>query len=376
MASYKLFPTKDTTLYSGYPVMNTGLDAINEATTNFKIGQLSSDGNNPQSSRTLMAFSQTEILDVIDNKINGATYQVNLKSFNANTKGLTNTSTLIIGAVAEDWSMGSGQYLLNPEVDNGASWKFRTQSGSNSWTTDGSISGTTGSYNLLTNSNSTGGGSWYTAYQASQSFAYYASLDLNVNVTDIVQKWVSSGFNNYGFIIRQSASQEFIDNDNNQLTHKFFSRDTNTIYPPTLDFKWDDYVFSTGSSNHSIITDEQALISIYNNVETYYSESITKFRVAILPKYPTRQYQTSSLYTTNYYLPESQSLYAIKDATTNEYVIDFHPTYTRISADSDSSYFNIYMNGLEPERYYTILIKTIIGGITRIFDENMTFRVI
>jgi hypothetical protein len=34
------------------------------------------------------------------------------------------------------------------------------------------------------------------------------------------------------------------------------------------------------------------------------------------------------------------------------------------------------MNGLEPERYYTVLIKTIIDGETKIFDENLNFKVI
>ena len=171
MAVYKIFPNKDATLYSGYPAMNTGLDSIIEATTNFKIGKLQTDGVNPQASRYLVNFSQNEILNVIDNKIAGADYQINFKAYNANTRGLTSTSTLMIGAVAQDWNMGSGRYLVDPEVDNGASWKYRTQSGSNSWTTDGSISGTTGSYNLSTNTNSAGGGSWYTGSQASQTFA-------------------------------------------------------------------------------------------------------------------------------------------------------------------------------------------------------------
>ena len=30
MAIYKIFPLQDTTLYSGYPDMNTGIDAIIE----------------------------------------------------------------------------------------------------------------------------------------------------------------------------------------------------------------------------------------------------------------------------------------------------------------------------------------------------------
>jgi hypothetical protein len=34
------------------------------------------------------------------------------------------------------------------------------------------------------------------------------------------------------------------------------------------------------------------------------------------------------------------------------------------------------MNGLEPERDYTILIKTIMGGVTQVFDEDMRFKVV
>jgi hypothetical protein len=34
------------------------------------------------------------------------------------------------------------------------------------------------------------------------------------------------------------------------------------------------------------------------------------------------------------------------------------------------------MSGLEPERYYKILIKTIINGATIISDDNYYFKVI
>ena len=34
------------------------------------------------------------------------------------------------------------------------------------------------------------------------------------------------------------------------------------------------------------------------------------------------------------------------------------------------------MNGLEPERYYTALIQITIGNETKIFDDNLTFKVI
>ena len=54
---------------------------------------------------------------------------------------------------------------------------------------------------------------------------------------------------------------------------------------------------------------------------------------------------------------------------------DFDPEYTRISADNTSSYFDLYCNGLEPERYYTILVKTSINGEVKVFDENIMFKV-
>ena len=65
-----------------------------------------------------------------------------------------------------------------------------------------------------------------------------------------------------------------------------------------------------------------------------------------------------------------------EDSETNEYVIEFDSTYTQISADTTSSYFDIYMGGLEPERYYTVLLKTTIDGTTKVFDEDIMFKVI
>ena len=43
--------------------------------------------------------------------------------------------------------------------------------------------------------------------------------------------------------------------------------------------------------------------------------------------------------------------------------------------DISSSYFDVHMNGLEPERYYTILIKTVVDGVTKVWDEDIMFKV-
>ena len=57
-------------------------------------------------------------------------------------------------------------------------------------------------------------------------------------------------------------------------------------------------------------------------------------------------------------------------------VIDFDSNFTKISADNTSSYFDIFMEGLQPERYYRILIKAEIDGSTVVIDNDQIFKVV
>ena len=107
----------------------------------------------------------------------------------------------------------------------------------------------------------------------------------------------------------------------------------------------------------------------------FYSESINRFRINARPEYPVQIWQTSSVYLNNYYLPTA-SYWALKDLETNEYIVDFDYTYTKLSADATSSYFDLYMNFLQPERYYAILIQSTINGSTIVFDDQYYFKVI
>ena len=373
MAVIQIFPSKDATLYSAYPDLNSGLDEIIEANTNFITGSLRIDGSIPQASRFLIQFSNSEIQNAFSTLVKTSSWDANLKVFAADVTGLSNTTTLAINAVAESWEMGTGLYYNNPPTTNGVSWIWRNYSGSTPWTTAGFTPGTTGSYST---SSFAGGGVWYTGSQASQSFDYYSPLDINVNVRSIVNNWSSSTFNNYGFIIRQTQSQEFVNNFNQQVTLKYFSRDTNTIYPPALQISWNDFVFSTGSNNsQTILNTLPATITVAQNPGVFYSESINRFRINARPEYPIQLWTTSSVYLNNYYLPTA-SYYAIKDLETNEYIVNFDTIYTKLSADATSSYFDLYMNYLQPERYYTILIQSTINGSTIVFNDQYYFKVI
>jgi hypothetical protein len=372
MAIYKLFPTKDATIYSRYPAKNTGLDEILDVS----IEDAQTSGN-PQASRYLIQFSSTEIADVLTNKVSGSSWSASLSNYLAYGDGLNIDTTLDFYPISGSWVMGTGKFAYSPEYTNGVSWVYRGVSGSNAWTVSGFSPYVTASYGTTA-----GGGTWYTGslnpsivptVTSSQTFSYFDDFDINTNVTNIIKAWTSSLIENNGIIVKQRT--EFVNDPNYNITLRYFSRDTHTIYPPSLDIKWRDYTFNTGSSGLTILNILPAFVDIAENPGIFYPESINRFRVNARPEYPARTFQTASYYTTNYYLPTS-SYYAIKDLDTNEYIINFDDQFTQLSADNQSSYFDLYMNGLQPERYYSILIKTTINGSTLIFDNDYNFKII
>ena len=378
MAVYKIFPEKDATLYTEFPNKNTGLDQIIEASTYVQ-------NDNAQVSRYLVKFSTNQISGIYQDKITNGEYKVYLKNFNAVVTGLNLDQTLEFYPVSGNWGMGTGRFNDSPQVVNGTSWNWLNYSGSTGWPTSSYPPYVTASFQ----DSLKGGGNWYTGSNLttlnpvtqSQAFTYSDTKDIIVDVTKTVETWYSysldntKGFKNEGFLVKQPSGSEFINNKANDTIFRYFSIDTNTIYPPQLEFRYNDYTFNTGSSTNIILPQVESFISLYNNAGTYYSESVPRLRFAAMPKYPDRVFLTASLYTTNYFLPESQSLYAIKDTETNEFVIDFDSEYTRISADVTSSYFDLYCNGLEPERYYTVLVKTTIDGTVKVFDEDIMFKI-
>jgi len=380
MAVYKIFPEKDATIYSLFPAMNTGLDEILE------VGNLNlSTNTNPQVSRTLIKFNQDEINNTFTGLVKNSDWTANLRLFIATAQSVDTDYELEIYPVSGSWTMGTGKYLDNPISTNGVSWKWRTFANGVAWPVSGLSQYVTSSYS----GSNTGGCNWYTGsthtlpVTSSQVFNYSSEKDLNAPVKGIVAAWYSSSnaigsatnIINEGFLLKWEDAIEFNPNPPIQPVLQYYSVDTHTIYPPTLEIKWNDFIFNTGSSTQTILTDPQAYISIMNNEGFFYSSSIQQFRVDSRPQFPPIIFQTASIYTTNYYLPTA-SYWAIKDLDTNEYVVNFDSTYTKLSADATSSYFTVYMNGLQPERYYTILIQTTIGGTTRVFDSNYNFKVI
>lgn len=366
MAVYKIFADSDTTLYSKSPAQNTGLDEILEVgvknsnnPSNYFVDPVPSEPLlSDDLRRPLVKFSDSD-LNVLKSYTTGS-WKTYFRLYLANAENLNTVYDLEIRQVSQSWTMGTGKLGDDPETRNGACW-YNTSSfatTSSNWVN--------GDYYLTS-----GGGSWNSNY-TTQSFDYRSNKDINVDVTEMVDLWFSGSVENNGFLVKHSSS---IENDpNSYINIAFFSVDTHTIYPPTLEIKWDDSSYVTGSL--SVINNSNTVVTLANNMSTY-KTGTGKYKMIVnaRDKYPARVFTTSSLYTTNKALPQT-SYWAIQDSKTEDMVIDFDTNYTKISCDGTNSYFNLYMNGLEPERYYKVLIKTVLSdGESIDIDNNLIFKV-
>lgn len=367
MAIYRIFPEKDSYIYTEKDNANLGRDEMLEI-----AGYNIFTSEYGQTSRTLIQFSTQEIQDIVNTKIQGSTFSANLHLSLAYAAELPVEYSVQCYPVSRTWDEGVGKFGDIPIDKSGCSWHYATAGTTQHWDTGSFSTYETASFTVDTR----GGGTWYTAsvglnLEATQSHTKVSNHDIDVDVTSAVTLFYSESIDNNGFILKLPNTLE--NNTTSSIRLKYYSSDTNTIYPPYLEIKWDDFSYETGSLN--TISDPEAKISIRNAKDRYTDEGKNRFRLHVRPKYPTRTFTTSSIYTTNYLLPTA-SYWGIRDENTEEMVVDFDTTYTKISADSTSNYFDVFMDSFQPERYYRLLVKTEIDGTTSIIDNGQVFKVV
>ena len=389
---YFEYPKIDTTIYEGSVTssVNTGLDQILEINKN-----MNSAGTTIDVSRVLIQFDYSYISSSVQSGIipSDAKYYLNL--YDASSEELAVEQTLFAYMISGSWNGGTGTKDRDPALSDGASWKYRD----NDTTKTEWVSGST-----------TQGGTWYTSslnsgYNVSASVdLVYETKDIRMDVTSLVKNHIYSGstFPNYGFILKREnvptsqslhsifdptlATGSAEHDTSHQGNLKFFSRETNTIFPPKLEVEWDDSSWNTGSLSALSATDLDRLKVYFQNLKPEYKEkSKVKFRVVGRELYPTRGFDTTPAALTVKYLPSGSrtlqqgSYYSVKDAETEDVIIPFS-TGSIISCDSTSNYFNLWMDGFQPERRYRFEIKVVSGSgaeqTSMIYDDDFTFKVV
>ena len=206
-----------------------------------------------------------------------------------------------------------------------------------------------------------------------------------MDVTDIVYKWLSGSIDNNGFIVKRNGHIANLgsDTDEGNTTNfgnlSFFSSDTHTKYPPTLETVWDDSKWSTGSLSPLTQTNLEDMVIYMKGLRPEYKEkSKAKFRVVGRERFPETSYSTTPANLSVKYLPSGSSFYSILDAETDEVIVPYG-SGSKLSCDSSGNYFMLDLNGYQPERYYRLEYRIQSGSgvdeIDQYFNEGFTFKV-
>ena len=365
MAVYRIFPEKDTFISTEVPTGNAGKDEIVE------IGGYSDISGTGETNRILVQYSTVEIQDIIGTKIGSASYSANLHMYLADAYSIPVNYSLYAYPVYGAWDNGVGKFGDTPVNITGVSWKYKQAGMENAWPVSSFATGVTGSFGTVT-----GGGNWYTGsnginLEFTQSHTLNSTNDVSIDITPAITLLYTGSIENNGFILK--LPQDLENNTTCSIRLKYYGADTNTIYPPFLEFKWDDSVYSTGSLQ--VLSNSTSIVNLTNNKGKYVDNGKQRFRISARPKYPVRSFTTSSAYITNYALPIN-TYWGLRDENTEEMVVDFDTTNTKVSCDSNGAFFDVYMDGLQPERYYRILLKTTLDGSTTVVDNQNIFKVV
>lgn len=361
MSVYKIFPSKDTTIYSRFPTTNAGRDEVLEISSINNISGTGAIAGTDDIRRTLIAFSDEDLAN-IQTIVTGA-FSASLKLYLAYASALPQDYTIKCYPLSQSWVMGTGKLADSQNPKNGTDW-LTTDTRTN-W------SSTTGTQSYLYTA---GGGTWNSNYSGSQTFTYVSDKDLNLDITSIANAWISKTIPNYGVILKHTSSIELY--ATSSIETKFFSVDTHTIYPPCLEFKWDDSTYNTGSLNYGTIATDDFVLLADNNIGNYKENTKYRMRFKTRDRFPSRNFTTSSEYLNWKFLPP-QTYWAIQDYKTKEMIIDFDTTYTKLSADTNGNYFTLYTSGLQPERSYKVIVKVLLTGTNEeiVIDNNIIIKV-
>ena len=354
MAYYFLTASKDASVYLQQPNQNTGLDEILEISKVYY-------GNIKDVSHTLLKFDVGYIsASISNNSISMSAAELILKE--TKSEEIPLEYTIYANPISGSWEMGTGTRFDNISTQ-GVTWNYREGDSSLEWLENNFATNTTASIN------NGGGGTWYTSYNASQTFSYQTT-DINMNVISLLRAFISGSVINDGIILKYSNTNESDTADYGIL--KFFSKETHTIYQPKIRIGWDDSVFSTGSL--AALTANDIKVGVTNLKKEYKVGTIAKIQIFGRELYPIKTFSDTFGYSTSKYLPTT-TYYQIKDFASNDIIIPFS-NYSKVSCDSNGNYIKVNFSNWEANRVYKIEFKIDNNGSVEYFDDSITFSIV
>ena len=351
---YFLTASKDASVYLQQPDQNTGLDEVLEVSKVYY-------GNIKDVSRALLKFDIEPLSASIANgDVTLSEATLILKETDSEEVPLS--FTLEAYPISQRCEMGKGT-RFDDITTGGVTWNNREGDTIQRWLQTAEFSEvSTGSYAGL-------GGTFYYNVFATQDFEYLTT-DVNMDIKDIMEDWISGSIVNDGIILKLPFANESDVSDYGIL--KFFSKETNTIHQPKIRIGWDDTIFTTGSLTE--LNSEEIKVGIRNFKKEYKVNTTPKLRVIGRDLYPLKSFTSTAQYGINKFLPTT-SYYQIKDYHSDDVIVPFSD-YTKLSCDTDGNYFKLNLSNWEVDRVYKIEFKVVIDGTPQFFDEDYTFSVI
>lgn len=266
MAIKRYFSNADTTITNAFKANlttrgvsgNMGQSDILEV---FSIyGQ--SNPSSSELSRILVKFPINDIVTDRTNALIPASGSVSwyLKLYNAkHGQTLPKDYTMTISAVSSSWDEGYGLDMEEYSDIGYANWNTASSSssGTSSW--------------------ASAGGDYHTSPTASYFFSN-GTEDLIVDVSHIVEQWITGSKSNYGFGVKLSSSHEQA--AQSFYTKKFFARGTEFFFKkPTLEARWN----SVRRDNRGYFFASSSLASAADNLNTIYLYNVVRGQLKNIP---------------------------------------------------------------------------------------------
>ena len=266
MAIKRYFSNADTTITNAFKanLVSRGVSGNMGQSDILEVFSIYGQAN-PSSSELSRILVQFPINDIITDRANAliptsGSISWFLKLYNAkHGQTLPKDYTMTISAVSSSWNEGYGLDMEEYSDIGYANWNTATSSsaGTSSW--------------------ASAGGDYHTSPTASYFFNK-GTEDLIVDVSSIVEQWITGSKTNYGFGVKLSSSHEQA--AQSFYTKKFFARGTEFFFKkPTLEARWN----SVRRDNRGYFFASSSLASAADNLNTIYLYNVVRGQLKNIP---------------------------------------------------------------------------------------------